>query len=337
MKRWVLKSGATTLDGLFLEDVEKPEPGPGEVRVRVRAVSLNYREQLVLDNAGGNWRLDRDLIPVADGAGEVDAVGEGVERWSRGDKVITVYLRDFIHWPPHAGIGMGLGSLDEDGVLAEHIVLPADRLSRAPGTLNHVQASTLPCAGLTAWTALQNAHPVKPGQTVLSLGTGSISLFAMAFAQALGAKTYLTTSQDQKRPRLLDLGAENVFNYRTDENWGQSVYDATGGVDKVVNTAGFGSMNQSVQALAFGGDIGVVGLFNFGDVIEPGLFLAKGVSVRGIPVGSRDGLEALIEFIDKHRIKPVIDRVIPFAEAKQAYQALSAPDLFGKIVITIGS
>lgn len=335
MKRWVLKSGETTLEGLILEDVVKPEPGPGEVRVRIRAVSLNYREQLILGNAGGNWRMDRDLIPVADGAGDIDAVGEGVEQWSPGDKVITVYLRDFIHWPPHAGIGLGLGSLDEDGVLAEYVVLPAERLSRAPGTLNYVEASTLPCAALTAWTALQNANPVTPGQTVLSLGTGSVSLFAMAFAQALGAKTYLTTSQDDKRSRLLELGAEDVFNYRTDENWGQSVYTATGGVNKVVNTAGFGSMNQSVQALAFGGDIGLVGLFNFGDVIEPGLFLAKGVSIRGIPVGSRDGLEEVVDFVDKHQIKPMIDRVVPFVDAKHAYQAQSAPDLLGKIVIEI--
>jgi len=335
MKRWILKSGATTLDGLVLEDAQKPEPGPGEVRVRIRAVSLNYREQLVLGDAGGNWRLDRDLIPVADGAGDIDALGEGVEQWSVGDKVITVYLRDFIQWPPHPGIGLGLGSLDEDGVLAEYVVLPAARLTRAPGTLNYVEASTLPCAALTAWTALQNAYPVKSGQKVLSLGTGSVSLFAMAFAQALGAKTYVTTSKDDKRSHLLDLGAEDVFNYRTDENWGQSIYAATGGVDKVVNTAGFGSINQSVQALAFGGDIGVVGLFNFGEAIDPGLFFAKGASVRGIPVGPRDAQEEMIRFIDKHQIKPVIDRVIPFADAKDAYQAQSAPDLFGKIVVEI--
>ncbi len=335
MKRWILKSGATTLDGLILEDVVKPEPGPGEVRVRIRAVSLNYREQLVLGNAGGNWRLDRDLIPIADGAGDIDAVGEGVEQWIVGDKVITVYLRDFIQWPPHPSIGLGLGSLEEDGVLAEYVVLPAARLTRSPDTLSYVEASTLPCAALTAWTALQNAYPVTPGQNVLSLGTGSVSLFAMAFAQALGAKTYVTTSKDNKRSRLLDLGTEDIFNYRTDENWGQSIYASTGGVNKVVNTAGFGSINQSVLALAFGGDIGVVGLFNFGEAIDPGLFFAKGASVRGIPVGSRDAQEEMVRFIDKHQIKPVIDRVVPFAETKDAYQAQSAPNLFGKIVIEV--
>ncbi|MBH1450055.1 NAD(P)-dependent alcohol dehydrogenase [Stenotrophomonas maltophilia] len=337
MKRWILKSGETTLDGLVLEDVAKPDPGPGQVRVRIRAVSMNYREQLALMNAGGNWRVDRDIIPVADGAGEIDAVGEGVDRWNVGDKVITVYLRDFIHWPPHGGIGLGLGALDEDGVLAEYVILSAERVTRAPTTLSFAEAATLPCAALTAWTALQNAYPVQSGQKVLSLGTGSVSLFAMAFAQALGAKTYVTTSQDDKRSRLLDLGAEAIFNYRTDESWGQSIYAATGGVDKVVNTAGFGSINQSVQSVAFGGDIGVVGLFNFGDVIEPGLFLAKGTSIRGIPVGTRDAQEEMVRFIDEHQIKPVIGRVIPFADAKDAYEAQSAPDLFGKIVVTVGS
>lgn len=323
------------MDGLIFADVAKPQPGPGEVRVRIHAASMNYREQLVLTNAGGGWRTNRDLVPVADGAGEIDAVGEGVKQWAVGDKVITVYLRNFIHWPPHADIGLGLGSLSEDGVLAEYVVLPDERVTRAPTTLSYSEASTLPCAALTAWTALQNAYPVQPDNKVLSLGTGSVSLFAMAFAQALGAKVYVTTSKDDKRTRLLDLGVAEVFNYRTDPNWGQSVFAATGGIDKVVNTSGFGAINQSVQAVAYGGDIGVVGLFNFGDVIDPALFQAKGVSIRGIPVGSRDGLEAMIRFIDEHRIKPVIDRIISFADAKGAYKAQSAPDLFGKIVIEV--
>jgi len=335
MKRWILKSGTTTLDGLVLEDVAKPQPGPGEVLVRIRAVSMNYREQLTLMNAGGNWRVDRDIVPVADGAGEVEAVGQGVDKWVAGDKVITVYLRDFIQWPPHPGIGLGLGALDEDGVLAEYVVLPAERLTRAPSTLSFAEAATLPCAALTAWTALQNAYPVKAGQKVLSLGTGAVSLFATAFAKAMGAKTYLTTSKDDKVARLRELGAETVFNYRTDENWGQTIFAATGGVDKLVNTAGFGSINQSVQAVAFGGDIGIVGLFNFGDVIEPGLFLAKGTSIRGIPVGTRDAQEEMVRFIDQHQIKPVIDRIIPFADAKEAYKAQGEPDLFGKIVIEV--
>lgn len=335
MKRWILKSGATTLDGLVLEDAPIPQPGPGEVRVRIRAVSLNFREQLTLTNAGEAWRTANDLIPVADGAGEIDALGEGVTKWSVGDKVATVYLRDFVHWPPHPGIGLGLGSLDENGVLAEYVVLSAERVTRAPATLSFAEAATLPCAALTAWTALQRAYPVQPGQKVLSLGTGSVSLFAMAFVRALGAIPYATTSKDDKRSRLLELGAAEVFNYKTDPDWGKSVFTATGGVDKVVNTAGFGSINQSVQALAFGGDIGVVGLFDFGDAIEPGLFLAKGTSIRGIPVGTRDAMEAMIKFIDEHKIKPVIDRVIAFVDAKAAYEAQSTPDLFGKIVIEL--
>lgn len=335
MRRWILKNGATTLDGLVLEDAPIPRPGRGEVRVRIRAVSLNFRDQLTLMNAGEGWRKNKDLIPVADGAGEIDAIGEGVKKWSVGDKVATVYLKDFVHWPPHPGIGLGLGALDEDGVLAEYVVLSAERVTRAPTSLSLTEAATLPCAALTAWTALQSAYPVQPGQKMLSLGTGNVSLFAMAFVRALGATPYVTTSKDDKRARLLHLGAAEVFNYKTDAEWGKSVFAATGGVDKVVNTAGLGSINQSIQALAFGGDVGVVGLFNFGDAIEPSLFLAKGTSIRGIPVGTRDGMEEMIRFIDVNQIKPVIDRVIPFVDAKAAYEAQNASDLFGKIVIEV--
>ena len=244
-----------------------------------------------------------------------------------------VYERDFIHWPPHPDIGLGLGSLDEDGVLAEYIVLSAERVTRAPETLSFTETATLPCAALTGWTALQNAYPVRKNQKVLTLGTGSVSLFALAFSRALGATTYATTSKDEKRPGLLELGATEVFNYRTDTEWGKTVFAATGGIDKVVNTAGFGSINQSVQAVAYGGDIAVVGLFDYGDVIDPGPFLGKGTSVRGIPVGHRNGMEDMVRFIDEHKIKPVIDRVIPFTDAKAAYEAQRAPGLFGKIVV----
>jgi NADPH:quinone reductase-like Zn-dependent oxidoreductase len=335
MKRWILKDGATSLDGLVLEEVPIPEPGPGQVRVRIRAVSLNFRDQLALTNAGDGWRVPGDLVPISDGAGEIDALGEGVTQWAVGDKVVTVYLKDFPHWPPHAGIGLGPGALDQQGMLADYVVLSAEQVTRAPATLSFAEAATLPCAALTAWTALQQAHPVRPGQKVLSLGTGSVSLFALAFARALGAAAYVTTSNDDKRARLIELGAAGVFNYRTDADWGKTVFASTGGVDKVVNTAGFGSINQSVQALAFGGDVGVIGLFDFGDAIDPFPFLSKGASLHGIPVGPRDAQEEMIRFIDRHGIKPVIDRVFPFADARAAYEAQNNPALFGKIVIDL--
>lgn len=335
MKRWILKAGATTVDGLVPEIVDTPEPGPGEVRVRLRAVSLNYRDHLILSDTSGTWRPKGDLVPIADGAGVVDAVGNGVTKWSVGDRVITVYLRDYLHWPPHGHMGFGLGSLDENGVLTEYIVLSAERLTRAPENLTFPEASTLPCAAVTAWTGLQQANPVQRNQKVLMLGTGGVALFAMSLAKALGAEVFVTTSRNDKEERLKALGVAGAFNYKADPEWGKTVFDSTGGVDKIINTAGFGSVNQSVRALAFGGDIAVIGLMTFGDAIDPGLFLAKGVSLRGIPVGSREQQEQLVDFVDKNSIKPIIYKTFGFDDVKAAYAAQLSPDLFGKVVISI--
>lgn len=335
MKRWVLKAGATRVDGLVQEVVDIPEPGPGEVRVRLHAVSLNYRDHLILSDTSGAWRPDGDLVPVADGAGVVDALGDGVTQWSVGDRVITVYLRDFPHWPPNSRMGLGLGALDENGVLAEYIVLPAARFTRAPTNLTFAETSTLPCAAVTAWTGLQQAHPVQSKQKVLMLGTGGVSLFAVSLAKALGAEVFVTTSRNDKGERLKALGVAGTFDYKTDPEWGKTVFAATGGVDKIINTAGFGSVNQSVQALAFGGDIAVIGLMTFGDAIDPGLFLAKGVSLRGIPVGSREQQQQVVEFIEGNDIKPIIYKTFGFGDVKAAYAAQLSPDIFGKVVIRI--
>ncbi|MGV6871806.1 zinc-dependent alcohol dehydrogenase family protein [Pseudochelatococcus sp. B33] len=335
MKRWILKKGVTSVDGLVQETAAIPQPGPGEVRVRVHAAALNYRDHLVLGNAGDGWRTDRDLIPVADGAGVIDAIGDGVTQWSVGDRVTTVYLRDFATWPPNADMGLGLGSLEEDGVLAEYVVLPASRVTRAPRNLSLVEAATIPCAAVTAWTALRGAYPLERGQKVLMLGTGGVSLFAVDMAKAMGAEVFVTSSRVDKSRRLKDLGVAATFDYKADPDWGKAVFAATGGVDKVVNTAGFGSVNQCLQALAYGGDIAVIGLMTFGDVIDPGLFLAKGTSLRGIPVGSRQQHEQAVGFIENNGIKPMIYKTFGFDEAKAAYDAQLSPDIFGKVVITI--
>lgn len=335
MKRWVLKKGTTSLDGLVMETVDRPEPAPGEVRLRVHTAALNYRDHLVLSNAGNGWRTDHDLIPVADGAGVIDAIGQGVTEWSVGDRVTSVYLRDFPVWPPNAHMGLGLGSLDENGVLAEYIVLPATRVIRAPRTLTLLEAATLPCAGLTAWTALRGAYPLRRDQKVLALGSGGVSLFTVDLAKAMGAEVFVTSSHVDKSQRLKDLGVAATFNYKTDLDWGQSVFKATGGIDKVVNTAGFGSVNQCLQALAYGGDIAVIGLMTFGDVIDPSLFLAKGTSMRGIPVGSRQQHEELVTFVDSNGIKPIIYKSFGFEDAKAAYEAQMSPDIFDKVVIKV--
>jgi len=334
MKRWVLKSGQYDLSSLVPQEVPKPEPGPGEVRIRLHAVSLNYRDHYVVTLP--LWRGEGDLVPVADGAGVVDAIGDGVDDWKVGDPVINLYLRDFFAWPPHANMGMGLGSCGEHGLLTEYAVLPAARLLPAPKSLSMIEAATIPCAAHTAWTALMKLSPARPGNKILILGTGGVSLFALTLSRKLGFEAIVTTSQEDKRQRLLDLGASAVVNYRDDPDWGSTVHSLTGGgVDKVVNNAGVGSLNQSMAALKFGGNVVTVGLMTKATELDEYAFLGKGLTLHGMPVGGRDGLQELIAFTDASGLKPVIHKVFGFDDAKRAYEEQHARDLFGKIVIEI--
>lgn len=303
MRRWMLKAGVTDIDGLIMEDVAIPVPGPGEVRLRMHAVSLNYRDQFVLTDLT-TWRTPgRDIVPVSDGAGEVDAVGPGVETWTVGDRVTPLYFRDWVSGLPTTDPGRGLGSLDEDGLLAEYVVLPASRLIRAPESVDYAEASTLPCAALTAWSALQGDRPTGPDTSVLVLGTGGVSLFALVLARAAGASVVATTSQDAKRARLEALGAIGVVNYRDVPHWGQAVFDQFGGVDRVVNSVGSSEMTQSLTALRRGGEVSLLGLFSIvGETMDPMQVIFKGAVVRAIAVGNAEAHAAMVRFIDEHQV-----------------------------------
>jgi NADPH:quinone reductase-like Zn-dependent oxidoreductase len=326
VKRWVLKAGATTANGLVQQIAEIPKPRSGEVRIRVHAVSLSYRDYSILSDTTGVRRSNCDLVPAADGVGVVDALGDGATMWSVGDRVITALLRDV----------PGLGSPDPVGVLAEYVVLRAERLTRAPANLTFAEASTLPCTAVTAWNGLQQAYPVKSGHKVLMLGTGGVSLFAVSMAKALGAEVFVATSYTEQYDRLIALGVAGIFDYRNDLlNWGKAVFDSTGGMDKIINTAGPGSVNQTIEALAFGGDIAIVGPMNFGDAVDPGLLLAKGASLRGIAAGSREQQAQVVEFFEDRDIKPIIFRTFGFDETKAAYEAQRSRDRFGKVVIQV--
>ena len=182
MQRWILGPDVTEAGGLLLEDAAMPEPGPGEIRVRVQAASLNARDLMIL--AGPFGRLPgRAVVPGSDVAGRIDKVGSGVEGWAIDDRVVDLHFRGWVSGPPLPGLKLGLGALDEDGVLAEFIVLPADRIGRVPVALTDAEAATLPCAAVTAWNALHGDHPITAGSRVLILGTGSVSLFALQFAR----------------------------------------------------------------------------------------------------------------------------------------------------------
>jgi NADPH:quinone reductase-like Zn-dependent oxidoreductase len=341
MNKWVIKAGATTLEDLYMTTVPVPQPGAGQVRVKMKAASINYRDHIVLTGAYGP--VTSDIIPLSDGAGVIDALGEGVTQWTIGDKVTTVYAaEEWIDGPPTPGLTFGLGAEGMDGVLAEYAILSAKRITSAPSNLSFIEASTLTCAGLTAWTALKGDRPypkpVKLGDKVLALGTGGVSLFSLILAKAMGAEVTGTSSSEEKLNKLREIGAVDAINYVELENWGDAVFEKTGGVNKVINTVGGSAIDQSLAAVSYGGEIASMGMFDLGG--KPLNFITlmmKGASIRGTAVGSHSAHKDLVEFIEQNDIKPPVDKVFSFANAKEAYQAATSRDLFGKVVIEIGS
>ncbi len=337
MKRWMLGPDVTDTDGLVLEDADVPEPGPGEVRVRVNAVSLNARDLMVL--AGPFGRLPGNaIVPGSDVAGQIDKIGTDVGNWAVGDCVVDLHFRGWADGPPFPGLKLGLGALDEDGVLAEFIVLPADRVSKMPVTLTNAEAATLPCAAVTAWNALYGDHPIASGSHVLVLGSGSVSLFALQFAHAAGAQVTMTSREAKKIERLRAMGAAHVIDSMAIPEWGQAVVEVTqGGAHKVVNTIGLEALGQSLIAARYGGEVVMVGLRpGNAEPLDPALLHGKGTTIRGISVGSASMYCALAEVVDEHRIRPVIGARFDFESVREAYAAQASFDLFGKVVIELG-
>lgn len=334
----MMKAGVTDVEGLVREEVPVPEPGAGEVRVRVRAVSINYRDQLLLRAWYG--RLPgRDLVPLSDVAGEIDAVGEGVGGWSVGDRVTNLHFKAWEDVPSATGdADLGLGALDDDGVLAEYVVLPAGRLTRAPSTLGFAEAATLPVAGVTAWHAVAAYRPVVQGQKVMIIGSGGVSLFALQLSLAVGAEVFAVVRQDAKGERLKQMGASAFVNSVDNPKWGAAIFEAAGGgVDKAVDTVGMGTLNQSIGALGAGAELALVGLFEMegDDPVDVMSLMGKVASLRGVAVGSHRMHRDLVEAVERYDIRPVIDSRFAFADAREAFRAQTSPGVFGKVVIEI--
>ncbi len=329
---------ATAIDDLVLTERERPEPGPGQILVRMRACSLNYRDLMVATGRYGGGPPAPGLVPLSDGAGEVEAVGEGVSRVAVGDRVAGSFFATWRDGPPlpeHHRHALG-GSVD--GVLAEYRLFDGEAVVRVPTHLGFEEAATLPCAGVTAWNALFAGTPLLAGQTVLTLGTGGVSMFAVQFARAAGARVIATSSSDAKLERLQALGVEaaDCINYRTLPDWEREVWRRTDrqGVDHVVEVGGAGTLPRSIAATRSGGAVSLIGVLTSGQ-IDPTALLHRSATLRGVYVGSRAMFEAMNRLVDVNRIRPVIDRVFPFDEAKDAYRALSQADHVGKIVIRI--
>ena len=330
-----------TIDSMQLVDLADRQPGPKEVVVRVRAVSLNYRDFMM---ANGLYPLGRDysgVIPCSDGAGEVTAVGKDVTRVRPGDRVAGMFMQTWQAGsvtPDAARSALG-GEID--GMLAERVVLHEDGLVILPDHLSFEEGACLPCAAVTAWNGLMVAGGLKAGDTVLLQGTGGVSVFGLQFAKAAGARVIITSSSDEKLARARALGADATVNYRTNAEWQAEVRELTGGrgVDQVIEVGGAGTLVRSMQATRMGGHISVIGVLTGMATIDPwqliGGILFNNLKITGIFVGSREMFEAMNRAITQHSIHPVIDKVFPFAQAKDAFHCLQKAEHFGKIVITI--
>ncbi|OMH25543.1 NAD(P)-dependent alcohol dehydrogenase [Motiliproteus sp. MSK22-1] len=332
MKAWKVIPNETKLD-LQSQDVSLRDPAEGEVRVRIHATSLNKRDLMV---ANGTYPGVKEggLVPLSDGAGEVVALGEGVDSLELGDRVANLFWRDWIEGHLAAdSIAMGASV---DGVLSEEIVLPAHALIKIPDFLSFEEAATLPCAALTAWNALMETGNLKPGQTVLTLGTGGVSLFALQFAKAAGATVIITSSRDEKLARAKAMGADMVINYRITPDWAAEVQRLTDGkgADVVIETGGPGTLNQSLEAAAFGGQVTMIGVqAGVSENISPLPILFKKLRLQGIMVGNKKMFENMLAQIIRHKIRPIVDQVFSFEDTAKAFKTMEAANHFGKIAI----
>ncbi|WP_345580806.1 NAD(P)-dependent alcohol dehydrogenase [Streptomyces prasinosporus] len=318
---------------LRLDHRETPAPAAREVLVRMRAWSLNYRDLLIADGRYGRG-MKADVVPLSDGAGEVVAVGSEVTRWKPGDRVMSVFMPRWVSGPAtDAKVAAALGGT-VDGVLAEYVTFDQQALVATPPHLDHPEAATLPCAAVTAWHALVVHGGLAAGQTVLTLGSGGVSVFALQFAVLAGAQAVVTSGSDAKLERLLAMGAVAGVNRSSTPQWGAHVRELTGGgVDHVVEVGGAGTLPQSVRAVRTGGRISVIGVLSRGDGLDPVPLLRKAVTVQGMQVGSRETSEAMARAVAAHRLRPAVDRAFPFSEARAAYEHLASGGHFGKVVL----
>lgn len=322
--------------GLVRRERDEPEPGPGDVLVRMRGWSVNFRDLMI---ARGLYpkTVKPDVVALSDGAGEVARVGPGVTRWSSGDRVIATYFPRWVSGPGTTDTtAEDLGGT-VDGVLAEYVTFREDALVAAPAHLDFAEAATLPSAGVTAWRAVVEEGGLTPGQNVLTMGGGGVSTFALQFACLGGARVIATSSSDDKLMKLDALGAADLINYRTTPAWGTAVAELTaGGVDHVVDVGGAGTIGESILAVRAGGRISVVGVLAQGGGVDPLMVLAKQLTLKGLTNASRDTFEDMNRSVERHRLRPVIDRRFAFDDVDEAYRYLGSGVHVGKVVLDAG-
>ena len=339
MKAVVIRNPGQGVEAWKLVDKPSPEAGPGQVLIRVRAASLNYRDLMVVSGLYGD-PPKADLIPLADGAGEVVATGPGAHRFRAGDRVVGAYYPTWLGGAMRAEYFAQSGGMGQtDGMLAEYVVLPETGVVRVPSHLSYEQAATLPCAAVTAWNLLMEPAPRwSPGSTVVVLGTGGVSIFAAQLALGAGLRVIATSSSDKKIERLRELGIRDVINYRTTPDWQKEVLRLTNGVgaDHVVEVGGAGTLPRSFEAVKIGGVVSLIGLLTGANIeINPLPVLFKSIRLEGLTVGSVPTFENMNRTIEALGLEPVIDEVFPLARASEALRKLESASHFGKIVIRI--
>ena len=329
MKVYTIAKGSTGLEGLKQAERDRPSPGPHEVLVRMRAASLNFRDLAVMSGKYIGGPLTRDTIPMSDGAGEVAAVGSAVKELKVGDRVVATFTQG----RPPAALGSPL-----DGVLAEYALFEPDGLLVIPEHMSFEEAATLPCAGVTAWNALMHGKVLRAGETVLTLGTGGVSILALQLAKIAGARVIITSSSDEKLARARELGADDGVNYKAHPDWEKKVLELTNGqgADHVIDLGGVGTLPHSYLAVGRGGEVSLIGVMTRpeGD-LSPYPLMMKGATLRGIFVGAREHFEGLMRAADVNELHPVIDRVFDFDSAPDAFAYMKSAQHFGKLVITL--
>ena len=325
------------IDSLKLVERPTPKPGPSEVLMRVRATSLNYRDLVTVKGGAVTRGIRLPLVPLSDGAGEVVEVGAASTRFKPGERVVASFFQSWLAGSPHSSLFRSALGGGIDGMLTEYITLSEDGLVRMPDYMSFEEAATLPCAAVTSWNALVSTGRVTAGETVLVLGTGGVSIFALQFARIHGARVIATSSSDAKLTHLRELGASGVINYKTTPDWDAQVLEMTGGegVDHVIEVGGSGTLAKSIHAVKLGGRISLIGLLAGGGQIDPMPMLLKSVTLQGIFVGSREMFEEMNRAMQINAVHPVIDRVFPFAQARDAYRYLDSGSHFGKVCIAV--
>ncbi|GEM81490.1 zinc-dependent alcohol dehydrogenase family protein [Vibrio superstes] len=319
------------LNNLNIVDQDMPQPNSSEVLVRWHATSLNFHDYLV--GVGGIPVAD-GRVPMSDGAGEVVSVGADVTEWQPGDKVMSLFFPNWINGKPTTENTLDISGDTADGFASEYSCVNEEALTRMPSNYSFEEAATLPCAALTAWRALMVEGKLQAGDSVLVQGTGGMSIFALQIAKAAGAYVYATSSSEEKMARLKELGADEVFNYRTDADWGKTIAERSGGVDHVLDVGASATLKHSIDAVATGGHLALIGVLG-GTTAEIDMvpLILRHIKISGLAVGSREMQNKMVAALEVNNIHPVLDKSFKFNELGQAFEYQSSGSHFGKITI----